>query len=77
MSSGGEPNTAAADRRVARLKYGYDWYSNRTYRKDEIYTDASQAYAYDDLHRLTQSKQVQLDANNAPLGGWPVVVQKD
>ncbi|HOI54264.1 MAG TPA: RHS repeat-associated core domain-containing protein, partial [Phycisphaerae bacterium] len=76
MDGNGAPQTADANR-VVRIKYGYDDYSNRTYRKDELHPDGSQAYSYDRLHRLVESKQAKLDASGSPVGYRPILYDTD
>lgn len=56
---------------LVHLKYGYDFASNRTYRRDEVARSHSagfdQLYGYDGLNRLTAMEQGTLNSGNTAI----------
>ena len=56
---------------VAKLGYGYSYASNRNYEEDLVNATADEFYTYDTLHRLTNTKRGDLNANKDGITGTP------
>ncbi|HET6455025.1 MAG TPA: RHS repeat-associated core domain-containing protein, partial [Armatimonadota bacterium] len=56
---------------IAEFGYGYSYASDRNYQEDLVNTTADEYYTYDTLHRLTNYKRGDLNANKDGITGTP------
>jgi len=52
---------------LGQIQYGYDRASNRTWRKDGVFTGYDELYSYDGLYRLTDQKRGTLNGTQTAI----------